>query len=296
MTDSDRANRTIVVVGASGQQGGAVARRLRRDGWRVQALTRDPAKPAAQALSAAGIELVQGDLTDQESVTAALAGAYGLFSVQTWYGTESGIAEQTRLGLALADAARTAGVQHIVHSSVDGAERASGIPHFDNQWPVEQHIRVLDLPATILRPVFFMENFNLFFSQSVTHGVISLDLRPETRLQMIAVDDIGALAALAFADPTNWIGRTLAIAGDELTMPQTAEILSQELGYPIQYVDNPQIFAGDDFLSREFRMMFAWYNQHGYQADIAAVRRLHPRLMTLAAWLKATGWGAPAPM
>lgn len=110
---------------------------------------------------------------------------------------------------------------------------------------------------------------------------------------MIATDDIGAVATLAFADPDRWIGRTMAIAGDELTMPETAELLGRVLGRPIQYVDNPQLWSGDDFLSREFKVMFAWYNQHGYQADIAAVRQRYPALMTLEMWLRATGWGQP---
>lgn len=287
----DTTNKRILVLGATGQQGGGVARHLLARGWQVSALTRQPQKPAAQALAALGVHLLHGELDDQASLERALVGMYGVFSVQTWGGTQEGITDQIRQGKALADAVKASTVEHLVHSSVEGAERQSTIPHFENQWVVEQHIHALGLPATILRPVFFMENFSMFFLQSIPSGVISMDMRPTVPLQMIAVEDIGAFAALAFEQPEQFLGHTLKIAGDEHTLPEVAQILTRYLGRPIRYQDNPQMWEGEAFLQREFRTMFHWYNTHGYQADIAEARRLYPSLLTLEQWLSKTGWG-----
>lgn len=287
----DITNKRILVVGATGQQGGGVARHLLARGWQVYALTRQPEKPAARALAAQGVHLVQGELDDYASIERALDGMYGVFSVQTWGGTEEGIIDQIRQGKALADAVKASNVEHLVHSSVEGAERQSTIPHFENQRVVEQHIHALDLPSTILHPVFFMENFSMFFLQSIPYGVIAMDMRPTVPLQMIAVEDIGAFAALAFEQPERFVGKTLKLAGDEHTMPEVAEILTRYLGRPIRYEDAPRMWEGEAFLQREFRTMFHWYNMHGYQADIAEARRLYPSLLTLEQWLHKTGWG-----
>jgi uncharacterized protein YbjT (DUF2867 family) len=135
-----------------------------------------------------------------------------------------------------------------------------------------------------------MENFPLFFA-TLPQGFIAMDLRPDKPLQMIAVDDIGAIATVAFTDPDTFVGRTLAIAGDELTMPQVAEILTSLLARPIAYRDTPQLWAGESFIDREFKTMFTWYNTAGYQADIPAVRLLYPQMHTLDGWLHETGWG-----
>jgi len=204
---------TILVTGATGKQGGAVARHLLSGGWQVRALTRDPLKPDAEALAKLGAEVVTGDLDQRNSIDQALAGAYGVFSVQNW---EAGAAREIQQGKTLADAARAAGVKHFVYSSVGGAERNTGIPHFDSKWEIEQHVRALGLPTTILRPVFFMDNFNSpNFRPAILQGTLTLALRPARTLQIIAVDDIGGFAAQAFEKPGEYIGRAFELAGDE---------------------------------------------------------------------------------
>lgn len=274
----------IVVTGATGQQGGATARHLLAQGWRVRALVRDPNKPAAQALAAKGAELVQGDLDDRASLDRALAGAYGVFSVQTFMGPD-GPAGETRQGKLLADAAQAAGVQHFVYTSVGGAERKSGLPHFESKFQIEEHIRGLGLPATILRPVFFMENLRSPW-MGPRDGVLAIGLRPTTALQMIAADDIGAFAALAFARPQEFIGKAIEIAGDALTGPQMADALTRATGQPVRFVEQPleQVRS----FNAEMADMFAWFNDHGYAADIPALRKLHPGLMTFETWLRKT--------
>lgn len=278
---------TILVTGATGHQGGAVARHLLSRGWQVRALTRDPQKPAAQALAKLGAEVINGDLDARRSVDQALVGVYGAFSVQNFW--ETGATREIQQGKTLADAARAAGVKHFVYSSVGGAERNTGIPHFDSKWEVEQHVRALDLPATILRPVFYMDNFNSpNFRPAILQGTLTLALRPARTLQMIAVDDIGGFAALAFEKPGEFIGRAFELAGDELTMPQAAEAFSRATGRAVRFVEQPleQVRS----FSKEYAVMLEWFDREGYQADIPALRALYPLLHTFEAWLRKSGW------
>ncbi len=277
---------TILVTGATGKQGEAVARHLLSGGWQVRALTRDPLKPGAQALAKLGAEVVTGDFDQRTSIDRALAGAYGVFSVQNW---EAGAAREIQQGKTFADAARAAGVKQFVYSSVGGAERNTGILHFDSKWEIEQHVRALGLPATILRPVFFMDNFNSpNFRPAILQGTLTLALRPARTMQMIAVDDIGGFAALAFEKPGEYIGRAFELAGDELTMPQVAEAFSRVLGRTVRFVEQPieQVRS----FSKEYAVMFEWFNREGYKADIASLRALYPGLHNFQAWLDKSGW------
>jgi uncharacterized protein YbjT (DUF2867 family) len=270
----------ILVSGATGQQGGAVARHLLADGWRVRALTRNPEAEGAKALAAQGAELAAGDMASRSDMDRALAGAYGVFSVQnTW---TSGVDGEIIQGKTLAGAAKAARVQHFVYTSVGGSERNSGIPHFESKWQLEQHIRSLGLPATILRPVFFMENFRNFSAPK--DGVLAVGLKPTTSLQMIAVNDIGAFAAMAFAEPAKFMGKALELAGDSLTMPEVAETMTRVTGQPVQFVEVPLEQVRQ--YSPETAIMNAWFNEHGYRADIAALRAIHPGLLTFENWLR----------
>jgi uncharacterized protein YbjT (DUF2867 family) len=284
------ADHPILVTGATGQQGGAVLRHLRRQGFAVRALTRDVHSPAARTLAATGVAVVQGDFEDRASLARALDGASGAYAVQTPF-QHGGVEGELRQGLAFADAANAAGIQHLVYSSVGSAERQTGIPHFESKYQIEEHIRALGLPHTILRPVFLMENF-LASRDTILGGTLAEPLRPATPLQMVAVDDIGAFAALAFANPARWLGRAIELAGDELTMPQAAACFGRVLGRPVQYVQVPTAevrrtlgAGGADQVA-----MFTWFNRVGYSADIPAVRALYPALTTLEQWVRRAGW------
>ena len=192
-------------------------------------------------------------------------------------------------GRNLADAAKAAGVKHFVYSSVGGAERGSGVAHFESKWQVEQHIRALGLPATILRPVFFMENFFFpNFRQPILEGTLNWELRPDTRLSLIAVDDIGAFAALALEKPDEFIGQAIEIGGDELTPPEVAEHFSAVIGRPVQFVEQSmdQIRSFDS----EMAAMLQWFIDEGYQIDIPALRAIHSQLLTFEEWLRKAGW------
>ncbi|MGE5377034.1 MAG: NmrA/HSCARG family protein, partial [Bacteroidota bacterium] len=194
-------DKIIAVTGATGQQGGAVARKLLADGWKVRALTRDVNKPAARALAQAGAELVAGDMDSRADLEAAFQGAYGVFSVQNFWLPNVGYEGEIRQGRNVADAAKAAGVQHLVYSSVGSAHRGMGQKHFESKWIIEQYIHTLGVPYTILRPVAFMDNDNWARPYILSGTYTGMNLRPEKGVQKIAVEDIGVFAALAFADP-----------------------------------------------------------------------------------------------
>ena len=282
-------NETIVVTGATGRQGGAVARALLKDGWKVRALVRDAAKPAAQALRQAGAELALGNLDDAASVDRAMAGAYGAFSVQASM-DPAGTAREIAQGKTVADAAKRAGVQHLVYSSVVDAEKGTGVPHFESKRQVEQYIRAMGMPASVLRPVFYYENFATFFPPGLENGayVLRLAMNPVKPLSMIAVADVGSFAALAFGEPKTSIGTALEIAGDERTMPEVAASMQEAFGKPFRFEELP-IEAVRGF-SVDLALMFEHFNRKGQRADIAALRKRHPGLADFPTWLKSSGW------
>jgi uncharacterized protein YbjT (DUF2867 family) len=286
-------DKIILVAGATGQQGGAVARELLGRGWPVRALTRDPGRPAAQDLAAAGAQLIQGDMEEPRSLDRALEGAYGVFSVQNFWLPGVGAEGEVRQGVNLADAARAAGAGHFVYSSVGSADRAPGVAHFESKWEIEQHVRALSMAHTILRPVAFMENYNRSRAQIMEGVFPGMGLRPEKTFQIIAVADIGVFAALAFEDPGEWLGRTVELAGDELTEPQIADHFSRAIGRPVRLV-SPAAAPGRPG-DEERARMWRFFNEEGYAADIPALRRLHPGLRTFERWLGESGWASGRP-
>ena len=285
------ADRPILVAGATGQQGGAVLRHLRTQGFAVRAFTRDVHSPAARTLAATGVGVIQGNFDDRASLERALDGAYGAYAVQTpWQ--SGGVEAEVRQGIAFADAAKAAGIQHLVYSSVGSADRQTGIPHFESKYLIEEHIRALGLPHTMLRPVFLMENF-LSDRDTIVSGTLAEPLRPATPLQMVAVDDIGAFAALAFAEPERWIGRAIELAGDELTMPRAAEVFGRVIGRPVRYVQMP-VAEVRRIMGEDQAAMVTWFDRVGYGADLLTLRAIYPALTTLEQWLGRTGWQGAA--
>jgi uncharacterized protein YbjT (DUF2867 family) len=292
MADNQNAERLIVVTGATGKQGGAVARSLLDRGFRIRAFTRNPQKPEAQALADRGAEVVQGDMEDRSIAERALEEAYGVFSVQNYW--ETGYDGEVQQGKTVADAAKAAGVEHFVYSSVGSAHRQTGISHFESKWEVEEYVRELDLPYTILRPVFFMQNWERMRGM-VLGGTLAQPLDPDKPFQQVAVEDIGAFAAIAFENPDRWIGREVDLAGDEPTMPQIAETFGRVIGREVSYYQVPW----DQFeeqMGEEFAVQYRWFNDVGYEADIAALQQEYPELTTFERYLRAPGWeGAEVP-
>lgn len=284
------ADKTVLVTGATGRQGGAVVRHLLPKGWKLRAMTRNAATHVAKELAGQGVEVVQGDLEDAASLDRACRGVYGIYSVQDFWSV--GAKREVQQGKNLADAAKKAGVQHFVYSSVGGAERNTGIPHWESKWEVEKHIRQLALPATIFRPAAFMEMYNVLEVEvGLLKGKLVDALRGDKPYQTIATDDIGAFVALAFERPKEFIGLELEIAGSELTNLDAAKVFSRVLARPVRFSKLPLPIVRL-FMSKEFYKMFRWFNEAGFKADIAALRRSYPEvhLHTLEEWLREEGW------
>jgi len=278
-------DKTIVVTGATGNQGGATARDLLADGWHVRALVRDEGTPAAAALAAAGAELVRGDLDERASVDAAVRGSYGVYSVQSANPNE--IAQ----GMNIADAAQAAGVQHLVYSSVGGMQSQNdfyverGWGPID-KWQIEEHIRKLDLPATILRPAGFMEDF-VSPARFFQDGSLNVPWRDDLVMQLIAIDDIGVFAALAFAEPDAYLGKAVEITGDRLTAPQIADALSTAANRPIPHTRVPLKILWEHH--PEAAKVFTWANETYYDTDLVPLRTAHADLMDFSNWLHRSG-------
>ncbi len=285
----------VLVIGATGQQGGATTKHLLERDRTVRALVRDPASPAASALQRAGANLVAGDLDDPASQRTAMEGAHGVFLVLTMMVgpriSAEGVVTEERRGKAVANLAQESGIEHFVYSSLHGADAHSGIPYYESKARIEEHIRALGLPATVLRPVSFMDNFATYNRPVLADRelVVSLAVRPELPMQLISVRAIGAFAAIAFDQPDQFLGRTVEIAGDVLTPPQIAETFGRVCGLPARFRQTPieQIRAFDPQLAQ----MFTFFNEHPTEpSDLSALRAEHPGLMRLETWLRATGW------
>jgi uncharacterized protein YbjT (DUF2867 family) len=268
-------DRTILITGVTGKQGGAVAKALKGTGFHLRGLTRRPDSELSAALARDGIKMVKGDLDDESSLRRALAGAWGVFGVQN--AGEAGAEREEEQGKRLAALAREAGVDHYVYTSVGSAHKQTGVPHFDSKWRIEETVRGLGFPShVILRPVFFMENLLAPFS--LQGSTLSWALGRGTKLQMIAVDDIGWFGARAFTHSAGLNRREIDLAGDVRTMPQATEILTKALGRPIVFVQTPIEQVRQ--YSKEMAVMLEWFDRVGYSADIAGLEREFGRSIT----------------
>jgi len=277
----------ILVTGATGTQGGAVARQLVKKGHRVRALTRNAASAAAQALAALGVELAQGDLEDRASVDRALAGMEAMFSVATPY--ERGPEAETRQSILAADAAAAAGA-YLVYSSVANADRKTGVPHFDSKFAVEEHIRTRGIEAAILAPVYFMENAFFGLTQ-LRQGVYGSPLLPARRLMQVAVSDIAGAAVAALEHRDRYAGKRYDLAGAELSGEEVVAILSEATGRQLSYFQVPmEMIRGA--MGEEAVKMYQWFETTGYSADRAVLRRDFPEVpwLSFAAWTRAQDW------
>ncbi|MBD1868867.1 NmrA/HSCARG family protein [Cyanobacteria bacterium FACHB-471] len=288
-------DRTVLVFGATGQQGGSVATALQAKGWRVKALVRDPNSDKAKAIAAQGIELVHGDLTDRQSIQAAMIGIYGVFSVQpsSGQGAASGVTDEAeiRYGKTIAETAIANGVHHLVYSSANavGATKTE-IGHFDTKSEIEKYIRSLNILSTIVRPSAFMEILTLP-GMGLDQGEFSFFMRPNQPMQFIAVKDIGKIVAGIFADPAKFGSQTIEIAGDTVTGTELAEKFSRTAERPITYHRfSDSLLEQNAFLGGLAKLVDQ--GRLAGNADIASLRADFPELLTMDEWL--AGAGRPA--
>jgi len=274
--------KTILITGATGKQGGATLRHLaKRGGFKLRAMTRKPDGDAAKALSALGAEVVAGDLNDAASLERAVEGAWGVFAVQnTW---EAGVEGEEEQGKRLAKVARDKGVQHYVYTSVGSANRRTGIPHFENKVRIEETVKQLKFPShVILRPVFFMEN--LPSPWFLNGDKLTTTLKPETKLQMVAVDDIGKFSAAAFVEADKFKGAEIEYAGDAVTMAEAAAAMSELTGKTVTFQQIP--IAAVRANSEDFALMLEWFERVGYSAKVSELDQTFGHMLRFAEWVK----------
>lgn len=281
---------TVLVLGATGTQGGAVVDHLLEDEVTVYALTRNPDGDAARSLEANGAEVVEGNLNDTDALEAAMEAVDGVFCVTNFW--EHGYDTEVQHGTNAVDAAVESDVEHFVFSSVGGAERDTGISHFDSKWEIEQHLEASGLNATVVRPVFFMQNLE-GNREDVMDGTLALAMERHVPLQMLDIDDLGAFVARIFADPERYIGGAFELASDELTLTATAIRMADVTGVDVtaQHVPPAALEEGMDQFGEEYRVMFEWFNEHGYESPIDTLQAEHELAFSrLEEYLERAGW------
>ena len=279
---------TVVVTGSTGKQGGAVARGLLERGHKVRAVTRDPNSKQAKLLANAGATVIAASLEDTAAITQALEGATSLFAMTVPSG---GAEAERRQGIVAADAAKAAGV-HLVFTSVGSANRQTGIPHFDSKYEVEKHIAKIDVRATILAPVAFMENL-YFIKEQLAKGIYASALSPTRPLAQVAVADIGAVAVRVLEDAARFTGKRFDLASDELTGNDVMAILSRVTGRPFSDYQVPldviRQRMGEDAVK-----MYEWFDRVGFSVDRTLLRREFPDVAfpDFESWAKTQDWSA----
>ena len=279
---------TVLVTGATGQQGGAAARALLDKGHSVRALTRNPDSDAAKALETAGAEIRGGDFNDPATLAEAAQGVDTAFLVSTF---DTGTDQETEKAIAAIDALKQTGVGHVIYTSVASADQKTGIPHFDSKHAVEKHLAESGVNYTISAPVWFMDNLLApWLIDGVRGGAVPIALPAEKPLQQVAVADIGAFVAALAERREKVFGKRYDIAGDTLTGPEAAQHVSAASGRAFNYYPVPLEAVREQ--SEDMAAMFEWFDKVGYSVDVADLHTEFPEVewTSFADWAKATDW------
>jgi uncharacterized protein YbjT (DUF2867 family) len=295
MTDSSGA---VLVIGATGMQGGATARHLLASGRKVRFLTRNPDSPTSRVLVDMNAQALRGDLDDRRSLEKAMEGVDSVFSVLLPDFDRSD--RERRQGFALIDAARNAGVRQFVHTSVAQAGNHSSFPgwgekrwnqkYWTDKWEVEEAVRSAGFESwTILQPAFMMDNLaepkaHAMFPH-LREGVLFSALLPDTRLDWVAGDDVGALATSALNDAQRWHGETVPLASEKLTMSEVASRLGHVLGAQIDVSHVSPDEARAQGLAPGWVNAQEWINAVGYRVDIDSISQRSVQMTSMVDWI-----------
>jgi uncharacterized protein YbjT (DUF2867 family) len=277
--------KTIFVTGATGHLGRAVTRHLLHAGWSVRALTRNPTSGKAHALSTLGAEVVPGDMGNPASLRPLIDGAYGVYSVQN--PMISGIEAEIRQGKNVADVAKEAGVHHLVYGSAGIGTPGTGVGSWESKLEVEAHMRSLNLPVTVLRPMALME---LMTDRVYVPPVSTWHLMPKLMgadrpVGWVAADDVGAIAAHAFANPERYIGQDLHLSSDIQTIDQCRSLYRDIMGRSPRRFPMP-VWMFERFVGPDLITMWRWLSTNEIDLDPQPTRAIHPQAMTVDAWLR----------
>lgn len=261
----------VLVLGATGGQGGAVAAALTKAGRRVRALVRDPRTPQGRRLATAGAELVTGDFTDVDALTSAMRGAAAAFALTTPF--ETGPSAELAQGHAIIAAATKARLPHLVFSSVAGAVDQTGIPHFESKAEVEQLLVGSGIAHTIVAPTYFYDNALGGYSE-ILSGLLQLPLPADRPLQQLDRADLGSFVELIVGDPSRFVGARIELASDQPTPLQMTRALSEALGQPVDYQETS--LSAVRSASADMGAMWTYLRGPGYHVDLAALRTRYP--------------------
>jgi uncharacterized protein YbjT (DUF2867 family) len=290
MEDQMPRQRTFFVAGATGKQGGALARQLLARGQRVRIYTRKPGGPPARLLQRLGAELHAGGFDDLRPLIRVLSGCDGAFAMASF--VEAGVQAELQHASNLFEAARDAGVPHLVYTSMAGAERATGVPHIDSKGEAERRLARAGVPYTIVAPVFFMENWLRVLPAAVARGALGYPLPALRVLQQVAVDDVAAFARTALEHPAEFENRRVEIAGDALTMEETAATLARAVGRALEYRAVPLevLWTRSELLGR----LCAWLDWEGTHVDVERLRGRYRDVgwTRLETWARRQDWAA----
>ncbi len=282
-------NKTIFVAGITGRQGGAVAKNLLKNGWKVRGMTRSPQGKLALKLKAIGVEIVEGDMKNLDSLVRIMEGCYGVYSLQNYF--EGGADQEVLYGKNMAMAAKKAGIQHFVYGSVQACDQKTGVEHFETKHQIENIVKSMDLPFTMVRAVAFMENYYILdvYKRLIVGQLV--DALPANKpFQLIAIDDLGKYVAAIFARK-DLIGKTIDVAGATLTNTEVVNTFSEVMGKRVKFMNMPMPLARL-LMGKDLYRMFKWFAQSGFSADLAATRKLIPEVqpLNLEQWLLAENW------
>ncbi|MXQ53865.1 NmrA/HSCARG family protein [Shimazuella alba] len=280
----DKSNKTILVLGATGQQGGSVLSQLLAEGWKVRALTRDPNSVKAKTLIANNIEVIKGDLENRSTLDGAMKNVYGVFSVQPFEPID--MWKEVRLGKNVADAAKKTNVKHFVYTSFAGTDEQAKFRDIA-KWEIEKYIQQIGLPATVFRLPVFMENFLAFTHYGLQDGIYADATNPNIPTYLIAVKDIGVFVSLAFKNPDKYLGKTIPLASDAVTPVDIAAAITKISGKTIMYKQIPLEELRRQ--NEDIAHLYEWINKGGIYVDLSYLRTIHPSLMTFDKWLSKKG-------
>ncbi len=280
---------SVLVMGATGNQGGAVVQSLLPKGHHIRTVTRNPDSPKAKRLKEQGVEVLKGDFSGVNSIVHAATGMDTVYAMTTPF--EAGVEAEVKQGITLVDAVKQAGVGHLVFGSVASADQQTGIPHFDSKFEVEKYIISSNIPYTISAPVYFMDNLlSPWFLPSLKEGTLRLGMPADCLLQQVSVNNIGAFAASLIERREQVFGQRFDFSGDEMSGAETVAVVSKVSGRKIGYEGfDPEMMRADN---ADFAAMFDWFNRVGYSADMEKLKRDFPEVkwQNFEAWAKEQDW------
>lgn len=285
----------VLLIGVTGGTGGnAVKGFLEQGVTNLRAITRkiDLNRPSLSKLNNAGVELVEANLEDEDSLEAAFAGISAVYCHATSGDSAKPDPQEIERAKHVARVAKKANIEHFVYNSAGGVDRNSGIGHIEQKYKVEQILKEAGLPTTMLRACLFMEEFwKRYTRPSILKGSFPFSVQPDKPLHLITTKDMGRVAAYVMKYPSKYINRDIELAGDVLTPKQMAEVFSRVQGKPVVHKEVPAwIFLL--LFRKELFDLIQWYRNKGYQADVQYLREEEfPGLLTtFREFLEETNW------